>query len=114
MQDEKNQEKIARDILEGIQKYGQSPNAYVPHENRERTEILVVNENQSVNNNTPANKSQSVNRNSSVYENQSVNQNLAVNENQSLILNQTLIKNSPDSSSPYKKVEVEAEYPGGQ
>jgi N-acetylmuramoyl-L-alanine amidase len=89
LQDEKNQEKIARDILEGIQKYGEHYVAYgpAPHENLMLTENVVVTEH------VIAEKTLQI------KEEQQVKQDLQVTAH--------------DSSSPHRKVEVEAEFPGG-
>lgn len=89
LQDENNQKKIARDILEGIQKYGSNYHSYAPkpHENVEVTENVVVTQN------VVAQK------------------NLELNEGQ--LANNDLQITAHDSSSPHKIVEVEAEFPGG-
>ena len=77
LQDEKNQEKIARDILEGIQRYGQMSTT---------TDTLHL--------------SESAVDNTSVLEMKTENQ--------------SRIEMAHDSVSPYKKVEVQAVFPGGQ
>jgi TonB family protein len=89
MQDPGNQEKIARDILEGIQKYGQHSTAYssVPYGNQSLTENVVVTE------------KVVVEKSLRVEETQHVEKDLQVKVS--------------DSSAPYKKVEVEAGFPGG-
>jgi N-acetylmuramoyl-L-alanine amidase len=101
LQDEKNQEKIARDILEGIQKYSQhaTADAGAPHEN------ITVTNNLSVTNNLD------VNENNTLTDNHAISENTVDEKN--LQLNQELQVNAHDSSSPSRKVEVEAEFPGG-
>jgi TonB family protein len=81
LQDEKNQEKIARDILAGIQRYGRMGNGA---DTSRLPEIVVDN----------------VVDNTTRSEIKTDNQSLAE------IVN--------DSTAPYKKVEVEAVFPGGQ
>ncbi len=101
MQDEKNQEKIARDILAGIQKYGQQATTYdsIPHVNR------VENKNLAVTINTISEQSQQIKQVDQVNEVQQVNQVDQVKEVQQI--------SAHDSSSPHRKVEIEAQFPGG-
>ena len=77
LQDDQNQEKIARDILEGIRKYSLQSNSYhsVPQSNADISG--------------------------------SVTSNLQAENNEEMK------ENAHDSTGPYKKVEIEAEYPGG-
>ncbi|HET6999960.1 MAG TPA: N-acetylmuramoyl-L-alanine amidase, partial [Puia sp.] len=91
LQDEKSQEKIARDILEAIKKYSLATTT------------------------TPVNKTADTEINKeSVTENLENNKSLTKNLSAEVALTNTLEenKNVSDSSGPYKKVEVEADYPG--
>ena len=107
MQVENNQEKIARDILEGIQKYSQHTATYdsTPHVS------VVAAENQAVTENVVVVNNQQVKEVQQVEQMQQANQVRQVKQvEQVKELQQTTIH---DSSSPHRKVEVEAEFPGG-
>jgi TonB family protein len=77
LQDDQNQEKIARDILEGIRKYSLQSTSYHPVPSSHAGISSQVISNLQVDN------------------------------------NEEIYENANDSSGPYKKVEIEAEYPGG-
>ncbi|HEY2647803.1 MAG TPA: N-acetylmuramoyl-L-alanine amidase [Puia sp.] len=108
MMDGKNQEKIARDILEGIKKYSQADTTPVTEtratektvNNNLTTEVLVSNT--EIKNNEKA---------KSVVNNENLTNQTTI-ETQSTDLSET-DGNTYDSSGPLKKVEVDADYPGG-
>ena len=108
LQDEKNQEKIARDILEAIKKYNLSTTTAPATETSPvNTDIRNKQTTQSQTTNSEINKE-------AVTENQENNKSLTKNITKEVAVTKTLEKNEKvsDSSGPYKKVEVQANYPG--
>jgi TonB family protein len=109
LQDEKNQEKIARDILEGIKKYNSQNTSYqaVPgitssasakeSGTRTKEEVRVENAND--------NSIRIVSEN----QNGHISDQLSANDNTSENINNT----AGDSSGPLRQVETIASYPGG-
>ncbi|HEY4966726.1 MAG TPA: N-acetylmuramoyl-L-alanine amidase [Puia sp.] len=119
IQDAKNQEKIARDILEGIQKYGQYATTYntVPHANQAANENITVAANAVTQQNQEVSQSEQVKQQQQAKDAQELNQSEQVKEMQrtkdAQEVNQSHPAHAVDSSSPVRKVEVEAQYPGG-
>jgi N-acetylmuramoyl-L-alanine amidase len=103
LQDEKSQEKIARDILEAIKKYSLA-NTTAPATETSSTSAVIT---QTQNTNAEINKE-------AVTENRTNNANLTKNVSAETAVTNALEinENVSDSAGPYKKVEVEANYPG--
>jgi bla regulator protein blaR1 len=108
LQDEKNQEKIARDILEAIKKYSLASS--VPATETSPTDTTVKN-----------NLALEIRVSKTEQENNELTKNVTDNTN---ITNKTTAEialtvvsgsndNASDSSAPLKKVEVQADFPGG-
>jgi TonB family protein len=121
MQDPKNQEKIARDILEGIRKYSTQSASTTTENGTARNTMLAI-DTISMNNINPAQiESMNVDRQSNLITLVFKNGKKSV-----IIITPEMIQRmdsakqaeeqqvlASDSSSPYRKVEIEAEFPGG-
>ncbi len=105
LQDEKNQEKIARDILEGIKKYSLSNTE--PTTETPSTETGIQKELVTQSTNTEINKE-------AVTENQTKNISLTKYVSAETAVTQVseINETASDSSAPLRKVEEDAEYPG--
>ena len=105
LQDEKNQEKIARDILEGIKKYSLSNTESTTE--TPSTETGIQKKLVTQTSNTEINKE-------AVTENQAKNISLTKNVSAETAVTQVseINETASDSSAPLRKVEVDAEYPG--
>jgi N-acetylmuramoyl-L-alanine amidase len=105
LQDEKNQEKIARDILEAIKKYSLSNTG--PTTDTSPAETGIQKKQVTQTSNTEINKE-------AVTENQAKNTNLTKNLSAEIAVTSVSVINetASDSSGPLRKVEEDAEYPG--
>ncbi len=110
MQDEKNQEKIARDILEGIQKYG----AYAIYNDAIPQGNQAINKNLVLTVHAVAAQSLQVNQADQVGEVKQINRADQTKELSKQVEQVDAWEQDikTDSSAPLRKVEVEAEYPG--
>jgi N-acetylmuramoyl-L-alanine amidase len=105
LQDEKNQEKIARDILEAIKKYSLAnaiPATEIsPTNTGKQNKLVTQTSNTEINNEV-------------VIENQVNKTNVTKNISEEIAVTKVLAinENSLNSSAPLKKVQVDANYPG--